>query len=397
MIRFYPILLSLVLIALTGCGSTSTRPVEVTDSSARSSYPMTPASASTARSGQVTGDFADYPGVDPFIRRMQQKHGFSPAAVAAILSGATREQWIIDAMDRQAPRRSTGPTGAWTRYRAKFLTDDNITNGVRFWQQNETALKKAAARYGVPPEYIVAIIGVETRYGGYVGKTRLLDALATLSFAYPRRAEYFSGELESYLVMTRDEGINPGTLKGSYAGAMGLGQFMPSSFRDYAIDFDGDGDRDLWNPTDAIASVANYFKAHGWRAGEPVAVRADVRSAGEAQAMKAGFDTRYGLGQLANVGITPTGSLAGVSKVSLLQLDVGSGYDYWLGLSNFYTITRYNHSTYYAMAVHQLAQAIKSRKGLSGATRVSERAAQPSDASQFAARALGPAGSASDG
>ena len=357
-------LLCLTLVA--GCGSQSTRPGEIAEGSP---YP-------TSGSARVTGDFAGYPGVEPFIRRMQQQ-GFAPNQVAAVLSGAKREQWIIDAMDRQAPRPSTGPTGAWIRYRAKFLTPDNIANGVRFWQQNEAALNRASARYGVPPEYIVAIIGVETRYGGYVGKTRIVDALATLSFAYPRRADYFSGELASFLVMTKEEGIDPFGPRGSYAGAMGLGQFMPSSFRDYAVDFDGDGDRDLWNPTDAIGSVANYFKSHGWQAGVPVAVRANVQSPSGARAMKSGFATRYSLSELAGRGITPAGSLGGASQVSLLEFDVGTGYAYWLGAQNFYTITRYNHSSYYAMAVHQLARAIAERKGGQSGARVSDLVREP--------------------
>jgi membrane-bound lytic murein transglycosylase B len=358
------VLLSLILVS--GCGSKSTRPGAIAD---RSIYPVIPASSSAT----VSGDFAAYPGVDPFVRVMQQKHGFTPYQTAAILSGARREQSIIDLMNRQAPRPSTGPNGAWTRYRAKFLTDDNIANGVRFWQRNEAALNRASARYGVPPEYIVAIIGVETRYGGYLGKTRIIDALATLAFAYPRRAPYFTGELESFLVMTREEGVDPFSPRGSFAGAMGLGQFMPSSFRDYAVDLDGDGHRDLWNPADAIGSVANYFKAHGWQTGQPVAVRARADSGTSAGVMKTGFDTRYGLGDLSSRGITPVGSLGGASKVSLLQLDVGSGYEYWLGTQNFYTITRYNHSSYYAMAVHQLAQAVKSRKGGASGARLTYR------------------------
>lgn len=355
-------LFSLTLLA--GCGSTSTRPGEISE---RSAYPVIPASSSST----VNGDFAGSPGVDAFVRRMQQQHGFTPYQTAAILSGARREQSIIDLMDRQAPRASTGPNGAWTRYRAKFLTDDNIANGVRFWQRNASALNRASTRYGVPPEYIVAIIGVETRYGGYVGKTRVIDALATLSFAYPRRAPYFTGELESFLVMTRDEGVDPFGPRGSFAGAMGLGQFMPTSFRDHAVDLDGDGHRDLWDPADAIGSVANYFKSHGWQTGKPVAVRAEVQSGSGAGLLKNGFDTRYSLHQLSERGITPMGSLSGISTVSLLKLDVGSDYDYWLGSPNFYTITRYNHSTYYAMAVHQLAQAIKSRKGGSSGARLS--------------------------
>lgn len=363
--RYFGLVAMLVSLGLiVGCGSQTTRS---TVGVVEAGYRDAPASAST----RVSGDFAGSPGVDGFITRMQQKHGFAPTEVAAILSGAKREQWILDAMDRQAPRASTGPNGAWTRYRAKFVTEDNIANGVRFWNRHRAALERAAASYGVPPEYIVAIIGVETRYGGYVGKTRIIDALATLAFAYPRRADYFIGELESFLIMAREERMDPFGPRGSYAGAMGLGQFMPSSFRDYAVDFDGDGDRDLWNPEDAIGSVANYFKSHGWVRGEPVTVRAQLRSDANPSLMKTGFATRHNVKDLANRGITPSSPLGGASKVSLLQLDVGTRYEYWLGLQNFYTITRYNHSTYYAMAVHQLAQAIRARRGGAEATRVS--------------------------
>ena len=145
---------------------------------------------------------------------------------------------------------------------------------MQFWRQHAATLEKASSRYGVPPEIMVGIIGVETRWGRVMGKTRVIDALATLAFAYPRRAEYFTGELEHFLVMARDEGVDPFKPTGSFAGAMGYGQFMPCSFRNYAVDFSGDGHRDLWNPVDAIGSVANYFKGHGWRTGEPVAVRA---------------------------------------------------------------------------------------------------------------------------
>ena len=291
-----------------------------------------------------------------------ERHGFTPGQTASILSRAERKQSIIDLMDAQSPSRKTGPNGAWTRYRAKFLGDESIANGVRFWRSNETALDRAAAKYGVPPEYIVAIIGVETRYGGFVGKTRILDALATLAFAYPRRADYFAKELEAFLVMTREEGIDPSAPRGSFAGAMGLPQFMPSSFRDYAVDHTGDGHRNLWSAPDAIGSVANYFARHGWQRGQPVAVPARV-DGGAASGLKSGFDTSYSLSALAQRGITPVRPIGQPGSVSLLKLDARGGYEYWIGLKNFYVITRYNHSTYYAMAVHQLARAIRSRIG----------------------------------
>ncbi len=349
-------LASLQLALLIGCSATPTREA--------------PAYRPDSGSGMVQGDFAGATGVDRFVRRMQ-KHGFTPGQTAAILSGAHRQASIIDLMDRQAPSKSKGPTGAWTRYRAKFLTDTSIANGVSFWRRNESALNRAAARYGVPPEYVVAIIGVETRYGDVVGKTRILDALATLAFSYPRRADYFADELEDFLIMTREEGVDPARPRGSFAGAMGLCQFMPSSFREHAVDLTGDGHRNLWNPADAIGSVANYFHRSGWRAGEPVAVRASVRPGSGAHGMKTGFESSYSLGELSSRGIAPAGSLGRVGQVSLLELDASGGYEYWLGLKNFYVITRYNHSNYYAMAVHQLAQAIRSRKGGSSGVRVS--------------------------
>jgi membrane-bound lytic murein transglycosylase B len=214
---------------------------------------------------------------------------------------------------------------------------------------------------------------VETRWGRIMGKTRIIDALATLSFAYPRRADYFTGELENFLVMARDEGFDPFAPRGSFAGAMGYGQFMPTAFHEYAVDFGGDGRRDLWNPVDAIGSVANYFKGHGWRTGEPVAVLAAV-SGPAAGTLKTGFDTSYPLSALAGYGVIPTGPTGSASAASLLQLDVGTGYQYWLGLHNFYVITRYNHSTYYAMAVYQLGRAVRARMGTADGNRLSQTA-----------------------
>ena len=211
----------------------------------------------------------------------------------------------------------------------------------------------------MPPEIIVGIIGVETRWGRVMGKTRILDALATLAFDYPRRADFFTGELEAFLVMTRDEGMDPTEPKGSYAGAMGYGQFMPSSFRNYAVDFNGNGHTNLWDPVDAIGSVANYFKAHGWEKGQPVAVRGQ----GQLPGYEHGFQTRYPVATLRGAGLAPTGNLGNHKEASLLRLDVGTDYQYWYGLPNFYAITRYNHSTHYAMAVWQLGLAVRDARG----------------------------------
>lgn len=307
---------------------------------------------------QMGGDFANNPNAQQFIDRMVNKHGFDRQQLQEILSQAKRLDSVLRLMDNQAPTTSvkppSGPNGAWLRYRKKFITPDNVQNGVVFWNQYEDALNRAWQVYGVPPEIIVGIIGVETRWGRVMGKTCILDALATLSFNYPRRAEYFSGELETFLLMARDEQDDPLNLKGSFAGAMGYGQFMPSSYKQYAVDFSGDGHINLWDPVDAIGSVANYFKAHGWVKGDQVAVMAN----GQAPGLPNGFKTKYSISQLAAAGLTPQQPLGNHQQASLLRLDVGTGYQYWYGLPNFYTITRYNHSTHYAMAVWQLGQAV---------------------------------------
>ena len=312
---------------------------------------------------QMGGDFANNPNAQQFIDKMVNKHGFDRQQLQEILSQAKRLDSVLRLMDNQAPTTSvkppSGPNGAWLRYRKKFITPDNVQNGVVFWNQYEDALNRAWQVYGVPPEIIVGIIGVETRWGRVMGKTRILDALATLSFNYPRRAEYFSGELETFLLMARDEQDDPLDLKGSFAGAMGYGQFMPSSYKQYAVDFNGDGHINLWDPVDAIGSVANYFKQHGWVSGDLVAVQA----LGQAPGLENGFKTKYSVSQLAAAGLTPTQPLGNHQQASLLRLDVGTGYEYWYGLPNFYTITRYNHSTHYAMAVWQLGLAVAQARG----------------------------------
>jgi len=308
------------------------------------------------------GDYSGYPAAARLIDKLVREEGFDRDYLTRVFARVERQQWILDFVNRPSGGKSSGPTGAWSRYRAKFLTQDNISNGVAFWRRHESALRRAQAEYGVPPEYIVAILGVETHYGGYTGKHRVIDALATLAFDYPRRSDYFTGELKQFLIMSRDEGLDPFQPKGSYAGAMGLGQFMPTSFHKWAVDFDDNGKRDLWDPEDAIGSVANYFASFGWHKGEPVAVLARSTGSG-ARAMKTGFDTSYSLDTLGRNGVLTTADLDGHGPVSLIELDARGGYEYWLGLKNFYVITRYNHSNYYAMAVHQLAQTLRSRYG----------------------------------
>lgn len=314
----------------------------------------------SSSAGFQSGDFANNPDVDRFVDHMVKEYGFERENLHSVLGQAQRLDGVIRLMDRQAPSPSTAlpsniPNGAWLRYRKKFITPDNVQNGVMFWNQYEDALNRAWQIYGVPPEIIVGIIGVETRWGRIMGTTRILDALATLSFAYPRRAAYFKGELEQFLLMAREDGFDPLTLRGSYAGAMGYGQFMPSAFKRYAVDFNGDGIPNLWDPVDAIGSVANYFKAHGWVRNGQVAVSAN----GQALSLDTGFNTRYSVRTLSAAGLSPLEPLIGNQEVSLLRLDMGNRYQYWYGQPNFYTITRYNHSTHYAMVVWQLGEEVK--------------------------------------
>ena len=307
---------------------------------------------------RLTGDYANYPDAERFIEKMVSQHGFSRDYLYGLFSQAKRKQWTIEFMNREKPVVTPKP-GGWTRYRAKFLDDRHISAGASFWARHGDALQRASQEYGVSPEHILGIMGVETIYGANLGSHRVIDALTTLAFDYPRRAEYFESELESLLIMARQEHQDPSRPVGSFAGAMGLGQFMPSSFLKYAVDFNGDGRKDLWNPEDAIGSIANYFAGHGWRPGEPVVSPASV-AGNQVEGLKTGFDTHYSLNTLADYGVQASHAFP-ADDVSLLKLSTTQGDDYYIGYPNFYVITRYNHSTYYAMAVHQLGQAIKKR------------------------------------
>ncbi|MDF7668072.1 lytic murein transglycosylase B [Orbaceae bacterium ESL0727] len=297
---------------------------------------------------------------EQFISRMVNKHGFDRQQLRNVLAQTNELDWVIRLMDKQAPKAgsTTVPNGAWIRYKNKFITPSNISKGVDFWNKYEAELNRAYQEYGVPPEIIVGIIGVETGWGRVMGKTRIIDALATLSFTYPRRADYFANELEDFLLMSRDEGVDPFELTGSFAGAMGYGQFMPSAFRNYAVDFNQNGHTDLWDPVDAIGSIANYFKSQGWQKRKTVAVMAT----GQAPSLDNGFNTKYSIDTLSSAGLKPQSSLEGYKEASLLRLDMGDRYQFWYGLPNFYVITRYNHSTHYAMAVWQLGEAVKNAR-----------------------------------
>lgn len=297
-----------------------------------------------------------------FVDYMVETHDFDREEMNALMREAKRKDSILKAIKRPAEKAKP-----WYEYRRMFVTPQSISGGVDFWDKNTRALAEAEKKYGVPAEMIVAIIGIETRYGGNMGGYRVIDALATLAFNYPRRSKFFTKELENYLLLTRDQGVDPVALKGSYAGAMGFGQFMPSSYRAYAVDFNGDGQVDIWTDTeDAIGSVANYFAEHGWMPGEPVAVLATPRPNADMTVVNDSLDPKWTVGQLAEKGFTTTAQVDPDMPASVFSLETEQGKQYWIGLKNFSVITRYNRSRLYAMAAYDLAQdIIKARGGRS--------------------------------
>lgn len=296
-------------------------------------------------------------GADPyeeFVKEVAARQNLDPAALRGLLGEARVQDGILTTIARPAEGMP------WHRYRAIFVTEKRISEGIEFWRQERSLLDRAAAQYGVPPEIIVAILGVETRYGRHQGRHRVLDALVTLGFHYPPRSEFFRSELEQYILLTREEGLDPTEVRGSYAGAMGKAQFISSSYRHYAVDFDGDGRRDLINSTaDAIGSVANYFRSHGWRPGGPVATEATAPKVYD-HLLQSGLRPEKTLGQLRESGVrTRQPELPDDAEALLLALDQENQVELWVTLHNFYVITRYNHSALYAMAVYQLSQAIR--------------------------------------
>ena len=304
--------------------------------------------------------------VKGFIDEMVSKHHFDRAELTGLLEEARFRQDVIDLITRPAEAKP------WHQYRRIFLQPARAEGGAAFWRDNRHDLLRAEQAYGVPPEIIVAIIGVETRYGANTGRHRVLDALSTLAFGYPPRSRFFRRELEQFLLMAREEGMIPTHPKGSYAGALGKAQFIPSSFRAYAVDFDGDGKRDLWESNaDAIGSVANYFVRHGWRTGEPVTVRARKAGADHQRFVDAGMKPSLRVKDLKAAGITTDTPVDPAALASLIKLETRDGHEYWLGLHNFYVITRYNHSNLYAMAVYQLSQEIQEVKKAGEAEHVS--------------------------
>jgi membrane-bound lytic murein transglycosylase B len=274
-----------------------------------------------------------------------------------MLRSATIDPSILDAISRPAER-----VVPWYEYRAIFLSDARIAAGARFWAEHAATIQSISERYGVAPEMLVAIVGVETYFGQRTGKYRVLDSLATLAFAYPPRAKFFGGELEQFLLLTREEGIDPKTPLGSYAGAMGAGQFIPSSFRTYAVDADADGKRDIWNDwADVLGSIANYFDKNGWKTGEPVADPATRSPDWKGTEPSNALELAETVGSLAKQGYVFTTREATDAPAAAFALEAqGGGSEFWIGYHNFRVITRYNRSPKYALAAHQLGEAIRS-------------------------------------
>jgi len=287
-----------------------------------------------------------------FITDMVQRHDFKQDELEALFGKVRLKQSILDAMERPAEAKP------WHEYRKLFIEPKRIAGGVKFWNQHAETLARAEAEHGVPAALIVAIIGVETFYGRNTGSFRVMDALSTLAFAYPKRAPYFKRELEQFLLLAREAEFDPLSIKGSYAGAMGIGQFMPSSYRQYGVDFDGDNHRDLWrNPQDAIGSVANYLHGYGWQRAAPVLAPVEhISEVGRGLANR-GWSYRVPVKAWAELGVTSSATEIEAPAL-LFELVQEGGPEYWLGYENFYVITRYNRSYHYAMAVWQLGQTL---------------------------------------
>lgn len=295
----------------------------------------------------------DHPPLRLLVDELASKHDFDRDTVIAWLDEVTLRDDIIEAVYR--PRENL----PWHEYRKSFVNEERARPGRAFWKQHTDTIRRASEEYGVPPEIIVAIIGVETRYGRQTGAYRVLDALATLTLRYPERSAFFRNELIEFLLLTRELGLKPLSIKGSYAGAMGAPQFIPSSYRRYAVDFNGDGRRDLNHIEDAIGSVGNFLKEHGWQRGEPIVGAVTLEGSMYSWLENDGPEPRISLRHLARYGILPAGRIADNVLAALISLEGENGPIYRLGYNNFYVLTRYNRSRNYSMAVVELAELIR--------------------------------------
>jgi membrane-bound lytic murein transglycosylase B len=310
--------------------------------------------ALAAPTAWATG-YAERGEVQGFIREIAERHGFAEQDLKYLFSRVRRADPVLEAIKPQPPKARS-----WEEYRGNFVNEKRIAAGNEFWKKHRRQLARAESRYGVPAEYIVAIIGVETYYGRNSGRWRVVDALTTLAFDYPARGAYFRSELEQYLLLAREQGKDAFSMRGSYAGAIGIPQFMPSSTRRYAVDFDGNGAVDLRrSAADAIGSVANFLRQHGWQPGAEVLLEARVDGEGWRPFADGSVDPKHPQSDLRAAGIAFDGLPEGVRAI-LVELETPDRpSDYRVGLHNFWVLTRYNRSAFYASAVHDLAQALK--------------------------------------
>jgi membrane-bound lytic murein transglycosylase B len=287
---------------------------------------------------------------------MVQKNGFEARALHRLFSQVRPRPAVIKAMS------TPGTARPWYEFRTRYIEPGRINAGLAFWRANADALGRASREYGIPEEILVATIGVESYYGRHAGSFKVLDAIVTIAFHYPPRAELFRSELEQFLLLAREDSLDPAGMRGSYAGAMGIPQFLPSSYRRYAVDFDGDGRRDLIHSrADAIGSVANYYKAFGWRPGEAVLVPAEADKSTLDALVEIGVKPQLKVAELKARGVVPSAPVDDTAEAALIVAEGEAGPRYWLGLNNFYVITRYNRSVNYALTVHELAQELRAR------------------------------------
>lgn len=306
----------------------------------------------------TTGDYKNRDDINTFISDFASKSNYSEQELVDLFSQVKKQEHLFDRLNRPAEKELQ-----WHQYRKIFIKEKRIVEGVKFWQEHEATLTEVSARTGVPAEIIVAIIGVETFYGIYRGKDPVFDSLVTIAFDYPKRAKFFRGELEQFLLLVKEQNFDARSLMGSYAGAMGMPQFISSSYRNYAVDGDGDGRVDLFaSIADITSSVANYFLRHGWRQSETVA-RPLITPANKAiSSLEPGVKTRYTWSEFTERGLTSKFRIKDDMPVALIRLEQKNHPEYWAGFNNFYVITRYNHSELYAMAAYQLSVLIKARK-----------------------------------
>lgn len=311
----------------------------------------------------VQNGFEAMPEVDVFIAQMADENQFDRAALAQLFRKARLQNGVLQAMARPSTSRP------WHEFRASIVTAARIREGGDYWRRHAHALARASTEYGVPAEIIVATIGIETVYGRTLGKGRVFDALATLAFAYPPRAALFRNELTELLLLSREMRADPLRYKGSYAGALGVAQFLPSSYRRYAVDFDGDGRRDLWNHADAIGSIGNYYRKHGWLTGQPVLFALERTQEPPAepfrQLLERGIQPHSSVATYRSAGVAVGGTVDEDALACAFSAEADTGTAYWLGFNNFYVITRYNRSINYALAVHDLAFELRRQRPMS--------------------------------